>query len=78
VEPHRIDWWAAVVQFTGTLPFNVSTFDAMSQHLSASQADRLVWTPDALGSVCFLGASGLAWAEVSHEFWSWRPRSCRG
>jgi hypothetical protein len=74
-EPHRIDWWAAVVQLTGTLLFNVSTFDAMLQHLSASRADRLVWTPDALGSVCFLVASGLAWAEASHGWWSWHPRS---
>jgi YrhK-like protein len=74
-EPHRIDWWAAVVQLTGTLLFNVSTFDAMLQHLSASQADRLVWTPDALGSVCFLVASGLAWAEASHGWGSWHPRT---
>jgi hypothetical protein len=74
-EPHRIDWWAAVVQLAGTLLFNVSTFDEMLQHLSASQADRLVWTPDAFGSVCFLVASGLAWAEASHGLWSWRPHS---
>ena len=74
-EPHRIDWWAAVVQLAGTLFFNLSTFDEMLQHLSASQSDRLVWTPDALGSICFLVASGLAWAEACHGFWSWRPRS---
>jgi YrhK-like protein len=74
-EPHRIDWWAALVQLVGTVLFNVSTFDAMQEHLSASQANRLVWTPDAFGSICFLVASGLAWAEVSHGLWSWRPRS---
>jgi hypothetical protein len=74
-EPHRIDWWAALVQLAGTLLFNISTFDEMLRHLSASQADRLVWTPDAFGSICFLVASGLAWAEVSHGLWSWRPRS---
>jgi hypothetical protein len=74
-EPHRIDWWAAEVQLAGTLFFNVSTFDEMLQHLSASQSDRLVWTPDARGSICFLVASGLAWAEASHGLWSWRPRS---
>ena len=74
-EPHRIDWWAAVVQLAGTFLFNVSTFDEMLQHLSASQADRLVWTPDAFGSICFLVASGLAWGEASHSLWSWRPHS---
>ena len=74
-EPHRIDWWAAFVQVAGTVLFNVSTFDAMREHLSASQADRLVWTPDALGSICFLVASGLVWVEVGHRLWSWCPHS---
>jgi YrhK-like protein len=74
-EPHSIGWWAAVVQLAGTVLFNRSTFDAMSTHLSATQANRLVWVPDALGSICFLVASGLAWAEVSRAWWSWRPRS---
>jgi hypothetical protein len=74
-EPHRIDWWAALVQLVGTVLFNLSTFDAMREHLSASQANHLVWTPDALGSICFLAASGLAWAEVGHGWRSWRPHS---
>lgn len=74
-EPHRVDWWAAVVQLVGTVMFNVSTFEAMRDHLSATQADRLVWMPDALGSACFLVASWFAWAEVGHGHWSWRPRS---
>ena len=34
-----------------------------------------MWTPDAFGSICFLVASGLAWAETSHGLWSWRPRN---
>jgi hypothetical protein len=55
--------------------FNVSTFDALREHLSATQANRLVWTPDALGSICFLMSSGLAWAEVGRSWWSWCPRS---
>jgi hypothetical protein len=74
-EPQRVEWWAALVQLTGTVLFNVSTFDALREDLSATQADRLVWTPDALGSICFLVSSGLAWAEVGRSWWSWRPRS---
>jgi hypothetical protein len=74
-QPHDLGWWAAVVQLAGTLLFNISTFDAMAEHLSARQEDRLVWTPDSLGSICFLVASGLAWAEVSRGWWSFRPRS---
>ena len=74
-EPGRIDWIASVVQLAGTFFFNASTFHAMSENLSATQANRLVWAPDALGSIAFLVASGLAWAEVSHGWWSWRPCS---
>ncbi len=74
-EPRRIDWWAALVQLVGTVYFNVSTFHAIDLELSASGTDQLVWRPDVLGSICFLVASGLAWAEVSHAWWSWRPRS---
>ena len=77
-EPGRIDWIASVVQLAGTFFFNASTFHTMSENLSASQANRLVWAPDALGSIAFLVASGLAWAEVSHGWWSWRPRSSPG
>ncbi|HEY2998088.1 MAG TPA: hypothetical protein VGJ43_05905 [Acidimicrobiales bacterium] len=71
----RLDWWAGLVQLAGTLFFNVSTYDAMADHLSAAQEDKLVWTPDWRGSICFLVASGLAWGAVSHGLWSWRPRS---
>ena len=56
--------WAAGVQFAGTLFFNVSTFFAMSGHLSTRKANLLVWSPDLFGSVCFLVASGLAEAAV--------------
>ena len=51
---------AALVQFVGTLFFNVSTFAAMIDRLDSHQADLLVWSPDALGSVCFLVSSVLA------------------
>ncbi|HZM31084.1 MAG TPA: hypothetical protein VFB77_11375 [Acidimicrobiales bacterium] len=68
------DWWSSLVQLAGTLFFNLSTFDEMLEHLSAKQDDRLVWTPDAFGSICFLVASGMAWAAVVHGWWGWRPR----
>jgi hypothetical protein len=73
-EPRSAEWWAAAVQLAGTLLFNISTFDAMLQHLSTKQSNRLVWTPDAFGSICFLVASGLAWVAVG-GLWSWHPRS---
>jgi len=74
IEPARVDWWAAVVQLVGTVFFNVTTFAAFLQNLTAQQQRRIVWTPDALGSICFLVASWLAYAEAGHRVVSWRPR----
>jgi hypothetical protein len=73
IEVRRIDWWATVVQLLGTLFFNVTTFTALDAHLTAKQSDLVVWTPDALGSICFLVASQLAYAEAGHAWVSWRP-----
>jgi hypothetical protein len=72
--PRQIDWWASAIQLIGTVFFNVSTAVAISTDLSAETARQHVWRPDAVGSVCFLVASGLAWAEVSHGWTSWSPR----
>jgi YrhK-like protein len=58
-------WWSALVQFAGTLLFNVSTFDAMQDGLSSHQENRLVWTPDLLGSACFLVSGALAYRVTS-------------
>ena len=73
-EPTRIDWWASLVQLGGTVFFNLSTFHALETTLSPAQENELIWRPDALGSVCFLVASALAWAEAGHAWFSWRPR----
>lgn len=74
VPPTGIDWWATSVQLLGTLAFNVSTAWATIQGLTAAEATRDVWAPDAVGSICFLVASALAWAEAGHAWLSWRPR----
>jgi hypothetical protein len=57
---------AAAIQFAGTLFFNATTFFGMYHHLSASRADLLIWSPDAIGSVCFLASSVLAEITVIH------------
>jgi len=72
--PRRAGWWAGVVQFAGTLLFNISTWSALHASLSAQQANHRVWTPDALGSIAFLVASGLAFADVARPWLRWRPR----
>jgi hypothetical protein len=73
-QPRRIDWWATGIQFAGTLFFNVSTGTATAVNLSAGTAHQHMWRPDAIGSVCFLVASGLAWYEVCHGWAAWRPK----
>ena len=58
--------WAAAIQFVGTLFFNVTTFTSMIERISEDKQDLLVWSPDAIGSVCFLVASVLAEIAVIH------------
>jgi hypothetical protein len=60
LRPTSPDWWSAVVQFVGTLLFNISTFAATRADFSVEHARRLIWAPDVGGSICFLIASVLA------------------
>jgi hypothetical protein len=73
VQHKRIDWWASLVQLIGTLWFNRTTLSALVVGLGASATHHPVWRPDALGSICFLVASWLAWAEACHGRFAWRP-----
>lgn len=70
--PRQLGFWAATVQLVGTVYFNVTTFAGLLDVPSDLQ-DRVVWRPDAIGSVCFLVASAIAFAEAGHRWWSWRP-----
>ena len=63
--------WVAAVQSAGTLFFNVTTFAAMHTALTNPEYDRLVWRPDALGSVCFLVSGTIAYAASRRH--GWRP-----
>jgi hypothetical protein len=74
-EPVRIDWWSTVVQWIGTLFFNISTFFSILPYLMVTQSNNLVWSPDVLGSTCFLVSSYLAFAEAGHRLFSWNPGS---
>ena len=65
----RAAWWAAVIQSAGTLFFNASTFRAMDTVLSSADYDRLVWRPDALGSICFLVSGVIAYRASARRGW---------
>jgi hypothetical protein len=54
-------WHAAAVQLAGTLFFNITTARAVHISLSDSSYDRLVWRPDAFGSICFLVSGAIAY-----------------
>jgi hypothetical protein len=56
----RADWWAAAVQFVGTLLFNLSTAAALAASIARPDAIGIGWRPDAWGSIAFLVASTLA------------------
>jgi hypothetical protein len=58
--PDRADWWAAAIQFAGTLMFNVSTAAALIAAIERPDAVGAGWRPDAWGSVAFLVSSLLA------------------
>jgi hypothetical protein len=74
-EPKRIDWLAAAIQFVGTLFFNINTFAAMNDALDARQQLLRVWTPDVVGSICFLVSSELALAEVCNAWVCFKNRT---
>ena len=57
----RAAWWAATVQSGGTLFFNITTYQALHTSLSNPSYNRLVWRPDALGSICFLVLGAIAY-----------------
>ena len=66
-DPGRAAWRAAVVQWAGTLFFNVTTFQATQMAVSSTSYDRLVWRPDAFGSVCFLISGVIAYRAASRH-----------
>src|SRR5689334_9221009 len=73
----RAAWWAATIQSAGTLFFNVTTFRALYTVLSSPHYDKLVWRPDALGSVCFLVSGVIAYRSSARHGW-WPARGTPG
>ena len=66
----RAAWWAATIQSAGTLFFNVTTYQALHTATATPGYDRLVWRPDAFGSICFLVSGYIAYrASPRHGLW---------
>jgi hypothetical protein len=73
--PRDKNWLAAATQFSGTLFFNISTFAATVNNLTAAEADKHVWRPDVFGSVLFLVASTYAISALGVGFWRLQLRA---
>lgn len=67
------DWRASAIQLFGTVCFNASTGFALSTALTSKQLNRLVWSPDAIGSIAFLWSSWIVLAAVRAS-WQGHPR----
>lgn len=73
----RAAWRAAAIQSAGTLFFNVTTYRGLHTAVSSPQYNRLVWRPDALGSICFLISGAIAYRASARRGW-WPERAARG
>jgi drug/metabolite transporter (DMT)-like permease len=71
--PNTFDWWAAAIQFAGTLFFNVSTADALITAINSGTRLGNGWRPDAFGSVCFLISSAFAVVAATERDKLWDP-----
>jgi hypothetical protein len=69
----RADWWAAAIQFAGTLLFNVSTIAALAAAIARPDAVGVGWRPDAWGSIAFLVSSTLAVVATKDRGRLWDP-----
>jgi hypothetical protein len=68
------EWLSAATQFAGTVLFNVSTGTAVWAHAVHTER-RLVWAPDATGSLAFLVSGALGIVAVTASAGRWRPKS---
>ena len=69
----RAVWLAAATQSVGTILFNVSTSAALTAHTVETE-ERLVWNPDAGGSVAFLVSAAFVYVAYMRERGAlWEP-----
>jgi len=73
--PSNVGWLSCLLQFFGTILFNVNTLDAQLSRLTWFQQDLLIWAPNIVGSVLFLISGYLAFIETCHAHFAWLPRN---
>jgi hypothetical protein len=71
----ELGWWSCLLQFIGTLLFNVSTYQALNPNLDWISEDIRTWVPNLIGSILFLLSGYMAFAETCHAYWRCLPRN---
>ena len=74
-------WRAACSQSVGTLFFNFMTFEAIGIAATSARYPMLVWSPNVLGSICFLVSGAFlylssprrGWLPERRHFGWWEP-----
>jgi heme/copper-type cytochrome/quinol oxidase subunit 4 len=71
--PNEIGWLSCALQFSGTVLFNINTFDAILPSLNWRQQELEIWLPNIVGSMLFLASGYLAFVETCHKHLAWKP-----
>lgn len=72
--PDSLGWLSTFTQFIGTIAFNFNTFDGIYPAAEWYVRDLTIWTPGMIGSSLFLISGYLAFIEVCHSYWKWKPK----
>jgi len=72
--PRNLGYLASLVQLFGTILFNFNTGDALISNMTSTEENLAIWTPNMIGSMCFLIATACSYLEVGHRYVCFRPR----
>lgn len=64
--PKNLGYLSSLVQFVGTLLFNVNCVAALLA-VTPLEKNIAIWVPGMLGSICFLGSCAFAWLEIYRD-----------
>lgn len=72
--PRNLGYLASIIQLIGTVLFNFNTGDALISNLSPEEENLVIWTPNMIGSLCFLLSTACSYLEVGHRYFCFKPK----
>ena len=75
--PRNLGYLASVIQLIGTVLFNFNTGDALISNLSPAEENLVIWTPNMIGSLCFLISTACSYLETGHRYVFFRAEGFR-